>query len=394
MNNPKGCWRICAGASIVLLCVLGFMINGFSIYLPLLTDRCGLTHTQTSLFVTVRSLVSLFCMFFMGLYHKKLGIRTGMVLTVLLGAAAMFIFAYSEGFLGLCIASVVGGLASGLLGNTYAAALLIRRWFIKHGGVALGIVSASTGLATVVGAPLVTALVQRTSVKTALIAEGCLFVVFALLACALIRNTPSGQRAEAPAPVRKKVAFRLTAPMAAMALLGAIGGPGLQFLSMHYDHSGFSAVQVTTLVSLVGGTLTVSKFLFGETSDHWGVYRSNRYFFGASIISCILCCLPLGYGGAVASVLLFGVGMSFCTVGLSLFAKDLAEPGEYEQTLRGYQISYQAGVVAFGTTPGLLADWSGSYIPFYAMLACFAITALLIIQCGYRKKDKTKVRVA
>lgn len=393
MNNPKGCWRVCVGAAIVLFCVLGLMINGFSIYLPLLMDRCGLTHTQTSLFVTVRSLVSLFCMFSMGMYHKKLGIRMGMVLTVLLGAAAMFIFAYSEGILGLCLASVVGGFASGLLGNTYASALLIRRWFRKHSGVALGISAASTGLATVVGAPLVTAMVQRTSVKTTLLMEGALFAVLAVLAFLLIRNAPPGYEEEPAVQVRKKSAFRITVPMASMVLLGAIGGPGLQFLSMHYDHSGFSAVQVTALVSLAGGTLTVSKFLFGEASDRWGVYRSNWYFFGASILACILCCLPLGYGGAVASVLLFGLGMSFCTVGLSLFAKDLAEPGEYEHTLRGYQIAYQLGVVAFGTTPGLLADWSGSYIPFYAMLACFAVAALVVIQCGYLK-NKTKTRTA
>lgn len=388
MTNPKGCWRVCAGAAIVLFCVLGLMINGFSIYLPLLMDRCGLSHTQTSLFVTVRSLVSLVCMFFMGLYHKKMGIRMGMVLTVLLGATAMFIFAFAEGIVGLCIASVVGGLASGLLGNTYASALLIRRWFQKHSGVALGIASASTGFATVVGAPLVTALVQRTSVKTSLLVEGFVFVVLAVLAFALIRSFPAGYSVEERKPAGTKAAIRLTVPMVTMVLLGAIGGPGLQFLSMHYTHCGFSAAQVTLLVSLIGGTLTVSKFLFGEAVDRWGGYRSNRFFFGTAILAGILCCLPLGYGGAVTSVLLYGLGMSFCTVGLTIFAKDLSEPDEFERSLRGYQIAYQVGVVVFGTTPGLIADWTGSYITFYAMLAIFAVAALAVIQHNYRKKGK------
>ena len=387
MSNPKGCWRVCAGTAMILFCVLGLMINGFSIYLPLLTEHCALSNTQTSVVVTTRSIASLLViLLFTNTYYKKIGLRLGMVLTVLVAAAALVGFAFSGGFAGLCISSMVGGIAQGLLGNMYAAALLIRRWFRNHLGVALGVASASTGLAPVVGAPLVTWLVQCTSLKAALIVEAAAFTVFAVLSAVLIPKHPQEASVRDTSPSRDARFFRVSWPMIIMAILGALGGPGLQFMSMHYTWAGFSAVQVTALVSLLGGALMIGKFLFGEAADRWGAYHTNVIFFGAAILGCVLFCIPIGYGGAVISVVLYGFGLSFCTVGLSLYAKDLSSPEEYEGTLRGYQILYQVGVVAFGTVPGVLADWTGNYIVFYVLMGFFGLTALLVIQHSYKKK--------
>lgn len=389
-RNPKGCWRMCAGATLVLFCIVGLTINAFSVYLPSLRQACQLTNTQNSNVLLVRSLFAFASLFLVGAYYEKLEIRLGMTVATLLGAASLALYAWADSFATLCLAAAIGGLAYGL-GGMYPASLLVHRWVPQHGALALGICAASTGAATILGAPIITALVQRVSLSFSLLAEAALLLVCAAAAFAIIRNYPAGA-APLPHPARFRFSLRINWMFAAVVATGVIGNTAFQFFSMHYNALGFSAYQVSALVSVVGLALAASKFLFGEAVDHWGTYRSNWLFFGSTILGCILCFAGSSYPTALAAMVLFGLGLAVTTVGLTVYAEDLSAPEEFEDTVRQYQVAYLLGALLFGSAPGVIADRTGDYRLFYVLVTVLTVFALAVIQVRYRKKQRASLR--
>ena len=385
MQNPRGSWRMCLAATISLFCVVGLTINAFSVYQPYLQVRCGLSNTQAANYLVVRSLFAFASLFLVGKFYEKLDVRLGLTAALVLAAVSFALYAWAAAFWQLCIAAAVAGLAFGL-GGMYPASLLINRWFSSHSALALGICSAGSGLAAIVGAPVITALAETYSVETALLTEAAVLLVGAALCFLLIRNWPRGAvRPEKQAPARGS-SLRITWMFAAAVAIGVLGNTGFQYLTMHYTARGFSAYEISVLVSVLGTALMAGKFLFGETVDRWGAYRSNWLFFGATILGSGLCCLSGGYGLALGAVLLYGLGLAFGTVGLTVYAKDLATPEAFADTVRQYQIAYLLGALLFGSVPGLLADWTGGYTAFYVLLTALAVFALAVVQGSYTRK--------
>ena len=382
-GDPKGCWRMCAGATLVLFCIVGLIINAFSVYLPYLRETCNLTNTQNSNVLQVRTMLGFLSLFFVGTYYQKLEIRLGMTLAMLMGSASLVLYAVSDSFWGLCAAAALGGLAYGL-GGMYAASLLIHRWFPRHGALALGICAASTGLGTVVGAPVCTFLIERTSLPFSLLTEAVLLLLCAGIAFAIIRNYPAGCEPQAH-PARRRFNLHLNWMLAAVVAIGPVGNTAFQFVAMHYSTLGLDSYRVSALVSVMGIALSASKFLFGGAVDRLGAYRSNWLFFGSTILGSILLFAGSGYITAIAAVFTFGLGLATSTVGLTIYAEDLSRPEEFEDIVQQYQIAYMMGALLFGSAPGILADLTGNYRPFYVLVTVLSIFSLVVIQRSYRK---------
>jgi MFS family permease len=183
------------------------------------------------------------------------------------------------------------------------------------------------------------------------------------------------------------ISVRVTWMFAAVVAIGVLGNTGFQYLTMHFTARDFTPYQVSVLVSVLGTALMASKFLFGEAVDRWGAYRSNWMFFGSTILGCVLCCVAGGYGLAMGAVLLYGLGLAFGTVGLTVYAKDLSSPEEFADIVRQNEIAYLLGALLFGSVPGLLADWTGSYTAFYGLLTALAVFAMVVVQRSYHKKS-------
>ena len=386
MKNPRGAWRMCLAAILSLFCIVGLTINAFSVYQPYLQVQCALTNTQAANYIVVRSLFAFASLFLVGKFYDKLEIRLGLTLALVLAAASFAMYALAQNFWQLCLCAAVAGLAFGL-GGMYPASLLIHRWFPSHSAVALGICSAGSGLAAIVGAPVITALAEQHSVQTALLAEAAVLLAGAAACFLLIRNWPKDAVRPQEQARQTGVRIRITWMFVAVIAIGVLGNTGFQYQTMHYAARGFSPYEISILVSALGTALMASKFLFGEAVDRWGAYRSNWLFFGATILGSALCCVSGGYGLALGSVLFYGLGLAFGTVGLTVYAQDLTCPEEFADTVRQYQIAYLLGALLFGSVPGLLADWTGSYTAFYALLTALAVFAMLVVQMNYKKKQ-------
>lgn len=382
-------WHICAGCTLLLFCTVGLTTSSFSVYQPYLISIIGLSNTQASTVITVRTLSSLLGVFMVQKYINLVGLRRSMITMNLLAAVSFFIFGFANSFLSCCAAAALLGFCYGL-GGTVCVSIALKRVFSSHQALALGISSAGTGLATIVWPPVATALISSFSLRHALWFEAAFLLLASVLTFFLIgpevnKRPDALKQSDMNAPRSALEKKRLVIVCCASFLIGAMGNTGWNHLSVLYSTEGADAITVSRLISCVGLSLTVGKVLFGEVTDRLGGRRSAICFCSILVIGEVLACFAglLNMPIALLSMLCMGLGLPISTVGFSSMAADLSTPGHYPSTLRYFQVSYMIGSFVTGPTPGIIADHCGSYIPAYYILSAFALINLALVTLAY-----------
>ena len=174
-------WFICAACTLLIFISMGMVSNGFSVFMPFLMERYGLTNAQTSSLVTLRCLVVLFAMLTTGVYYDRLGMRLGTALAAGFAGVAYLCYSFGRSYALFGVGAAISGLSYGF-GSMIPASILMNRWFVRHRALALGICSAGSGVATIVLPGVFTWLVERLGL-TAGFQAGCgmIFVGAALI---------------------------------------------------------------------------------------------------------------------------------------------------------------------------------------------------------------------
>ncbi|MEL7604119.1 MAG: hypothetical protein AAGU77_13265, partial [Bacillota bacterium] len=131
-------WFIVAGCTLLLFCTVGLATSAFSVFQPYLIEAGGMSNTQGSAMLTVRSLSAFFAIWFVEKALKRTGLRLGVALAAVGSAASFALFGLSRGFIGYSVAAAVAGAAYGL-GGMVPVSMLIDRYFQSHKAAALGI---------------------------------------------------------------------------------------------------------------------------------------------------------------------------------------------------------------------------------------------------------------
>lgn len=396
MKKQKSPWLVCAGCTLLLFCTVGLTTSSFSVYQPYLISIIGLSNTQASMVVTVRTLSSLLGVFAVQKYISLVGLRRGLVLMNILAALSFFIFGLADDYIGCCVAATLLGFCYGL-GGTVSVSIALKRVFSTHQALALGISSAGTGLATIVWPPIATAIISALSLRHALWFEAAFLIIASAIAFLLIgpevnKRPPELKQADISAPRSSVEKKRLVIICATSLLIGAMGNTGWNHLSVLYSTEGARLSTVSSLISFVGLALTAGKILFGEVTDRLGGKRAAICFCAILIAGEALACFAshLIMPVAMLSMLCMGLGLPISTVGFSSMAADLSTPGHYPSTLRYFQLCYMIGSFVSGPVPGMIADRCGSYVPAYYILTAFAVINLLLIWAAYNIGEKGK----
>ena len=94
--------------------------------------------------------------------------------------------------------------------------------------------------------------------------------------------------------------------------------------------------------------------------------------------------LPLAVG-------FFSLGLPISAVSPSVWAADLAGPGDFPRAVQAINLAYTVGVILFGPVPGLLADRTGSYVPAYLLFAALLTLAIVLVRMAYVRANRQKV---
>ncbi|MCI8422205.1 MAG: MFS transporter [Lawsonibacter sp.] len=393
-------WVICATCALMLFVAMGLCSNVFSIYQPYIIRTNGFTNTQGSLIITMNRLFAIAGMFTVDKLCLRLGLRKTVGIGMCLEIISRLIFAAASTFSAYCVASALSGLTYAWAGSV-PITILISHWFHSHRGIAMGIGTTGSGIATVVMPPFVTAVIERYGVKTAFLGEAILTVILACIVLLFVQDRPeamgigpytshSSELAQKSCPVQQeKSTNRCRLLYIAVLFLAGPAGPGFSHLTVHYTTLGYSSGHIASLMTYLGIALIVGKILCGEIADLFGGWKSNFIIGSALIVAQVFCCLA-GVNTKIfpfVSMTLYGVGLPIATVSLARWAQDLTEEHMYEQAVKWSSLSYAIGSFLFSPLPGLFADYTGNYIATYISFTVLTIISLAIIQYAYQKTD-------
>ena len=180
---------IVACAFTLLFVNTGFTSTSFSIYQSYIVDIPGVGDVGGSVVVTVRTFVSLICMFFTGVYFRRLNPRIGFFIATLFTALAFFLFGRAYSLAGLCVASAFAGIGYGF-GGMVASTYLIGNWFRGKVGSVSGIATMGSGVAAIFIPILAGWLIDTFSLSLAFYVEAAIAFILALLLFKFVRVKP------------------------------------------------------------------------------------------------------------------------------------------------------------------------------------------------------------
>lgn len=392
-------WVICLSGTLMLFTSIGLGVNVFSAFQPHLMVYGGLTNIQGSFIVTVRSFFVLIGMTTANALVDRLGLRLGCTLSLLMVALSSFLFGAVRQFPLYCLAAALVGLAYSWAGMI-PASLLISRWFYDRQALALGIISAGTGLATIVAPVPFTMLIETFSLRVSFWTEAAIMVLFALVFWLLAVDRPeekgmspyrlAGSENTPPQPrtaPQGLTPLRWYAILAAAFCVGAATSLGISNAGVLYSTAGYDSAVVARLISVMGLCMMVGKVAYGQITDRIGSRLSNYLIYTLVLVGFALCCLadtgsvPLAY----AAMTIAGLGLPVSTVALPVWARDLCGDEGYARGVKWIQSLYALGIFIVGPVPGALADWTGSYVPAYALFWGLLLLSLLLIGLVYEK---------
>ena len=401
---------VAACCFLILFTNVGLPSTSFSVYQPYLVDLPDVGHSGASIIVSVRTFVSLLAMLVVGRYYDLLDCRRGAFLATLGVSAGFALYALAgANFALLCAASALTGLGYGF-GGMIASTILINRWFRANVATVAGVAAVGSGVAAIVIPNTAVALVSSFDLRTAFFAEAALALIIGVVVFTLLRNNPrdmglapyegnpeknkgSGKN---PARAKRTRANRNLSPKTmpllflAMTLIGCAAVGGGNYLAVLFTSEGFSTENAAALVALNGACLTVAKLASGMVFDRVGTKRGSVAFFALYIAgTAVLCLSDMGNAGlAGVGVLMFGVGMSLGTVGISVWSIELAPRGKETRTIKNFQVCYALGGFIFTFLPGFLTEAFGTYLVSYAALLVMLVVAAVVIIGVYAATDK------
>ena len=400
---------ICVCGIMIVFINMGMLSTAFSVYFPYLRELRGFSNTQVSLITTVRYISSLFVMSLSDRYYRKMGIRKGVALTFLNSFCAYLLYAFASARFMYHLASLMFGISYGL-GAMIPASILIRRWYPEDSGLPMGLAAAGSGIAIMLLPQIARRTVEAYGLTASFLTVAVLIAAISIPTVLLIRNAPPGQGqaagasgqkhagkpAAADAAVRTGISFQFAMMTLAMLMNGVVGLTASQAKSMLYRTTNHEMAVVSTVLSLGGGILIVSKILFGKMADLLGPRRTMMLFLVILTSGFILMTFTQDAPDSLLYVteILYNIGAPVCTVGISILAADFSTQETFAKVLKNCQVSYTFGGLASSVMPGAVADLTGSYIPAYRLIVCCGLVFLAAVVLLYQGRDREEARKA
>lgn len=266
-------WVVLFGCTLMFFTIAGLSGNVYPVYSPFIMEQYGFSKTKISMISSLASLASTVSVLLTTSLYSKVSLRNGMLLAGLLNAAAFGLFGLADSFPVFLAASFLKGFSYGL-GSLVPIAKIIENWFHTKRTLALSIVSAASGLATIGIPSLVTRIIQHYGIHISFYSNAVTFALIYLICWLLIRDDPSemGLTAYEGAEKRKKTReTKEVKPLPSswwnflsVALLFATSAVScFSNLSMLTSTEGFKPETVALVVSVSGASLMTGKLLFG-----------------------------------------------------------------------------------------------------------------------------------
>ncbi len=391
-------WIITIACGLILFSGLGIAFNTFTVFLEPLAAKIGMTGTQTSSLISILSLMAVIGILFSSSFYVKKSVRHVSFLCGLSITAGYALLAFANNY----IVVLVGASLLGVGYGTYTmvpVSILMKRWFFKKRGTAIGLATSATGISTFILPPLLTGIIETVSLEAALITQAVVAMLIATISYILIRNYPDEknikpygyEEEEKIKEIPQEKPNYLTLNFITLAIAAFLFGSTLAAIYGHVApiliSIGYSPMFSSLMISVYGITIMLSKIASGVMIDKVGIFKSNfivvGYWLAAMIVPFLI---DGGHLIAIIFAIFVGLGGPIGTVFVPIWTGDLVKAKHYTRSLTTIQAFFSFGAAIGSLLPGIVFDMKGSYIPtFYIFIAC-VVVGVTIIQIKYMHK--------
>ncbi|MDX3908294.1 MAG: MFS transporter [Sphingobium sp.] len=335
------------------------------------------------------------------------GIRRTMIAGLSLMAAATFVSQWmTASWQYVATWGVLSGIGSGAIATVLGAAV-VNRWFAKHQGLAMGLLSASTATGALVFLPVLAWLTREGAWKPVVLAVSLACILLIPLVAFFMPERPGdvgatriGETAESapPSPIKQA----RTAGGAISALTAAARVPmfwllfgtffvcglttngliGVHMIAFCGDH-GIAAVAAAGLLSMMGFFDLIGTTASGWLTDRYDPRKLLFVYYGLRGLSLIaLPFLDFGPASLTAFAIFYGLDWIATVPPTMKLANqtfgEQAAPIVFGWIMVGHQLG--AATAAFGA--GVVREQTGSYLPAFIAAGAFAIVAAIAVIAG------------
>jgi MFS family permease len=282
MNSRYG-WVV-VGAGALITCVAMGSAFSLAVFLQPISADTGWSRTGVSSAATLVFIAMGFSAFGWGWLSDRWGVRPVIVAGTLLLGIGLVATSYAASLLQF---QLLFGLLIGTAGGAFYAPLMTiaTMWFERHRSLAVALISAGTGMAPLLVAPIVRAVITAYDWRIAMLGLGVGATVLLVPAALLIRKPPpaippqglpthrGGGGAAADPPMTAAQAFR-TSAFVAIALThfcccAAHSGPIFHMVTYAIG-CGIAPMAAVSVYGVAGLSGLGGRILFGMASDKYG----------------------------------------------------------------------------------------------------------------------------
>jgi predicted MFS family arabinose efflux permease len=391
-------WVISFIATLFAMMALQMSSLGFAPVIPLIQKTFTMNYSQVGLFTGLYGILALLLSVPAGLTAKRLGEKIVLVAGIAVVALGLVILSRATDFGGALTGRIVW-----ITGYRFAFVCVLTALAVTCPptlrGRTMGILGAMSSLATVVGAPFVSAIAEALGWRKGMLGFAGVAALGAIIV-AILYSGQSDRSAENTGHIAQqraensKSAFRTPRVWALALLLGLIGLP-----SFSVTFFVPSAAESTFGISTVSSSLIISSGYLAAIFVNLGIGYLMDRFNKWSVMGVLIATMVLAsIGMTVPSLPLFKI----CTVMLLAFGFTATNQGYglAADVLRGRESGNVMGVVSLGAGVfgyigpqllGSLRDWTGGFTIGWYVIACICLATLTEL---YLLKGRIKTEVA
>ncbi|WP_242900996.1 MFS transporter [Actinomadura terrae] len=378
-------WPVAAVAFVALVGAAGFRATPGVLMVPL-QDEFGWSRATTSAAVSVNLVLYGLTAPFAAALMDRFGVRrvTALALTLVALGSGLTVFMSASWQLVLCWGVLVG-LGTGSMAMVFAATV-VNRWFTRHRGLVVGVLTAGGAAGQLVFLPLLAWLVDESGWRSASLTVAGAALVVVPLVVLVLRERPSdvgllpyGATVEEPAPPPSGDAARralraLSSACRTKAFWLLAGGfficgastnglVGTHFIPAAHDH-GMHETTAASLLALVGVFDIVGTIASGWLTDRLDSRVLLAWYYalrGLSLLTLPVLFADSPHPSMLVFVIFYGLDWVATVPPTIALAREVFGPSAGTIVFGWVFASHQLGAAAAAALAGLIRTSLGSY---------------------------------
>lgn len=382
-------WAVFAGVCVYYFVAYGLLYSGFGLFLSPMSQELGIPYVQLSITTTVRVLAGMVTTALIGTIFTKVRLRRFLALALLGLAGTILLVSVSSRMWQFIPTFAAMGLLCGL--TLYGIVpILLNQWFETPAAL-ITIATACGGAGGIVLCPLLSQVISRWGWRTGYHFMAVLVLVVMLpIALFLFDLTPRARGLKPLANRGRKAAETSEAALirsggrvpplvygltAAFFVVAALAGGMYIHISSALVSKGYTALQVSLLVSCFQAGSTLFQFAPGLLSARLGLWAVMNAALPAVAVGAgalVFLGPDAGLPAAAAAVVLMGGGRMFTSLN-PLLARYLFGQEGFHRAYPKLQSVYLIGTALTSIIYGGIYSATGAYTgTLWLMVGCMA----------------------